>query len=76
MVRRIYLIRHARTVWNDERRIQGWADIEPYEEAKRIFLDKVRAIKDKPSAIFTSDLKRAIISAQLIREIYPETPIF
>jgi len=76
MVRRIYLIRHARTVWNDERRIQGWADIEPYEEAKRIFLDKVRAIKDKPSAIFTSDLNRAIISAQLIREIYPETPIF
>jgi probable phosphoglycerate mutase len=76
MVRRIYLIRHARTVWNDERRIQGWADIEPYEEAKRIFLDKVRAIKDKPSAIFTSDLKRAITSAQLIREIYPETPIF
>jgi Fructose-2,6-bisphosphatase len=76
MVRRIYLIRHARTVWNDERRIQGWVDIEPYEEAKRIFLDKVRAIKDKPSAIFTSDLKRATISAQLIREIYPETPIF
>jgi len=60
MVRRIYLIRHARTIWNDEKRIQGWADIEPYEEAKKFFLEKVKTINDKPSAIFTSDLKRAL----------------
>ncbi len=76
MARRIYLIRHARTVWNDERRIQGWADIEPYDEAKKVFLEKMKLIEDKPHAIFTSDLKRAIISAQLIREIYPQVPIF
>ena len=76
MVRRIYLIRHARTIWNDEKRIQGWADIEPYEEAKKFFLEKVKTINDKPSAIFTSDLKRALTSAYLIREIYPATPIF
>ncbi len=72
---KIYLIRHARTVWNDERRIQGWADIEPYEEAKKIFLEKVRKIPDNPDVIFSSDLKRAIISANLIRQLHPNTPI-
>jgi Fructose-2,6-bisphosphatase len=39
-------------------------------------LEKVKTINDKPSAIFTSDLKRALTSAYLIREIYPATPIF
>lgn len=72
---KIYLIRHARTVWNDEKRIQGWADIEPYEKAKEVFLDKVKNIPDKPDVIFSSDLKRAIISANLIKTLYPDVLI-
>jgi len=73
---KVFLIRHARTVWNDERRIQGWADIEPYEEAIRIFYERMKTINEKPDVIFSSDLKRALISAEIIKRIYGDVPIF
>lgn len=64
----IYLIRHGQTEWNVEERLQGWSD-SPLTEAGKA---KARALaldlsKNPPDLIYTSDLGRALHTAEILR---------
>ncbi len=65
----VYLIRHAQTAWNVNRRAQGHADI-PLDELGRkqaaLLGDAFRKIR--LDAIHTSDLARSFVTAEHIRE--------
>lgn len=65
----IYIIRHGQTVWNKQRKLQGSTDIELTEEGKRLATLTGEGLKgiafDK---VFSSPLKRAYVTAQLIHE--------
>jgi len=64
---RIYIARHGETTWNVEGRIQGRSDpdLSPKGHAQSLAL--VEQLKDTPlSAIYTSTLKRSILTAQPI----------
>lgn len=76
MKTKIYFVRHGETVWNTERRYQGWTDIELSdvgikqaellgERFKNINIDK----------IYVSPLKRAIQTAEPISKVTGITPI-
>jgi probable phosphoglycerate mutase len=32
----LYIVRHGKTYWNEERKIQGWADIDLTEEGREV----------------------------------------
>lgn len=68
---RIYLIRHGETAWNQERRCQGFSDIElnekGLEQAKRL----AYSLKDEVvTAVYSSPLKRARQTAQEIADLH------
>src|SRR4051812_14446297 len=65
----VYLVRHGETTWNAERRFQGQLDVElsstGVEQAEAVAL----WLASQPvhfTAIFSSDLKRAVQTAQTI----------
>ncbi|CAL60480.1 putative Phosphoglycerate/bisphosphoglycerate mutase [Herminiimonas arsenicoxydans] len=61
----ILLIRHGETDWNVEKRLQGHHDIDLNREGVRQVAALGRALLDEPlDAIFSSDLKRALGTAQ------------
>ena len=64
---KIFLIRHGRTVWNEERRCQGITDIplsqEGIEEARRL---RERLRDERIDIAFSSPLKRALETARII----------
>lgn len=66
---RFYLIRHGETVWNKEKRYQGWTDIELSEKGKKQaeLLGK-RFQNLKINAVYSSPLKRAVKTAQPIAD--------
>ena len=72
---RFVLIRHARTRWNDAKRLQGWSDVEPYPEALTRFWEATEDIPIRPDVIYTSDLKRAVLSGRLLLNRYGEVPL-
>ena len=58
--RRLVLLRHGRTAWNDSGRAQGHADIELDEVGHRQAAAAAPALAAlRPSALWTSDLARA-----------------
>ena len=64
---KIYLIRHARTIANEEKRYVGWEDVdlaeEGYLQAERL----ASRFQDIPiSALFSSDLLRAVKTAEAL----------
>lgn len=65
----LYLVRHGKTEYNEQRRIQGHIDTpltdEGYENAFRV-AEKLRGIKF--DHIYSSDLGRAFITAHIIAE--------
>lgn len=64
---KLYLVRHGQTDWNKERRIQGRADIELNEFGRHLAVETGKGLKDVPfAACFSSPLKRAVETAQLI----------
>lgn len=69
MKTRFLLVRHGETDWNKEKRCQGWTDIPLNEtgilQAKNI---SKQIKKEDFSAVYTSDLKRAFQTAQIINE--------
>jgi broad specificity phosphatase PhoE len=69
------LIRHARTRWNDAKRLQGWSDVEPYPEALSRFWEATANVPVVPDAIYTSDLKRARLSGELLLARYGDVPL-
>ena len=42
----LYIVRHGKTYWNDEKRIQGWADIELTESGRQVAFDSAEGMKD------------------------------
>ncbi len=69
MTRRLVLLRHGRTAWNAERRFQGQAD-PPLDEVGRAQAYEVAAmvLALGPSRIVSSDLQRALVTAQIVAE--------
>jgi len=65
----LILVRHGQSLWNQERRFTGWADIDLTEQGKeeaRRAGQLIRELNIEFHAYFTSRLKRAINSLEII----------
>jgi broad specificity phosphatase PhoE len=63
----IYVARHGETTWNAEGRIQGRSDPDLSHRGYQQTLELFEILKDRPiSAIYTSTLKRTILTAEPI----------
>ena len=68
----LILVRHGQSLWNKERRFTGWADIDLTEQGKSEAERAGQLIKElniEFHAYFTSQLKRAINSLEIILKI-------
>ena len=66
---KIYIARHGETTWNAEGRAQGRSDPDLSPKGYGQSLILLEHLKDKPiSAIYTSTLRRSILTAQPIAE--------
>ncbi|RKZ01191.1 MAG: alpha-ribazole phosphatase [Candidatus Hydrothermota bacterium] len=65
----IYLVRHGETTWNAMDRVQGWVAV-PLNEKGKAQAVKLRDlfISIEFSAIYSSDLERAVQTARIIAE--------
>lgn len=64
----LYIIRHGKTYWNEQRKIQGWADIDLTEEGRDVARETAEALKDVHfDAIYASPLKRAYDTACILK---------
>jgi alpha-ribazole phosphatase len=69
MAIRIFLVRHGLTIWNHEFRYQGHTDIELSSEGRaQAKALQQRFQQENFTAIFCSDLKRALETAKIINE--------
>ena len=68
----LVLVRHGQSLWNKERRFTGWADIGLTEQGKSEAKHAGQLIKElniKFDAYFTSELKRAVNSLDIILKV-------
>lgn len=64
---KLYLLRHGRTLWNEQGRLQGRADVPLSEEGRRAARHTGKTLAAVPfSAAFSSPLLRARETAELI----------
>jgi broad specificity phosphatase PhoE len=64
---RIILIRHGQTEWNRQERFRGWVDIDLDETGiRQAKAAAPRIVQWEVTAIYTSPLKRAMATAQII----------
>jgi broad specificity phosphatase PhoE len=67
---KIYLVRHGQTDYNLNDLIQGWVDIELNENGIKQSMELGEKLKDiKFDVIYSSDLKRAIQTSEIINKI-------
>ncbi|NHJ00953.1 MAG: 2,3-diphosphoglycerate-dependent phosphoglycerate mutase [Candidatus Heimdallarchaeota archaeon] len=67
MVSLLCIIRHGESVWNNLNLFTGWTDVSLTERGRKDSIQAAKQIKDLSfEAAFTSDLKRANESLQLI----------
>jgi len=74
----LILVRHGQSLWNKERKFTGFVDIELAEEGKLEARNAGKLIEElniEFDAFFTSDLKRAINSLNIILKILNKTNI-
>lgn len=63
----LILVRHGETEWNRTGRCQGVADIDLNHNGKKQIGELARSLKDEDiSAVYSSDLKRAVETAEEI----------
>ena len=65
----LYIVRHGKTIWNKERRLQGSIDIELAEEgieAAELLHDQLISSNITFDRIYSSPLKRAKKTAEII----------
>ncbi|WP_342118766.1 histidine phosphatase family protein [Pseudoduganella sp. OTU4001] len=73
---KILLIRHGETTWNAVRRLQGHTDIPLSPTGERQAEALARALADEPlDAIISSDLGRALQTAQAVAVLHPQLPL-
>ena len=66
---RLYIWRHGRTLWNAERRIQGQTDVELDETGHtQAAAAAAQLARLRPDAIVSSDLRRAVQTAEYLAE--------
>jgi alpha-ribazole phosphatase len=66
---KIYVARHGETTWNAEGRAQGRSDPDLSSKGYAQSLDLLERLKDRPiSAIYSSTLRRSILTAKPIAE--------
>ena len=68
----LILVRHGQSLWNKERRFTGWVDVELTEQGKseaQLAGQLIKELNIGLDAYFTSQLKRAINSLEIILEI-------
>lgn len=66
---RLYIWRHGRTLWNAERRIQGQTDVELDETGHtQAATAAAHLARLQPDAIVSSDLRRAVQTAEYLAE--------
>ena len=69
----LILVRHGQSLWNRERRFTGWADIDLTEEVgkseARHAGQLIKRLNIKFDAFFTSQLKRAVKSLNIIMQV-------
>ena len=68
----LILVRHGQSLWNKERRFSGWADIDLTEQGRSEAKEAGKLIKELKiefNSYFTSKLKRATESLEIILEI-------
>ncbi len=76
MTLRLWLVRHAQSTWNAERRLQGKADPPLTEEGRRqAACVAKRLAKIEPTALYTSPLERTAETARVIGEATELRPI-
>lgn len=64
----IYIVRHGETLWNKDKRLQGRTDIELSDYGRKLAIETGEALADtRIDHIFSSPLKRAYETAELIR---------
>src|SRR6185436_14234551 len=64
---RLFVVRHAQTDWNRERRYQGWQDSPLSEVGRGQAAAVARALQDgKLDAVYSSPLRRAVTTAEAI----------
>ena len=64
----LYIVRHGKTYWNEQRKIQGWADIDLTEEGREVAVLSAEGMKEIHfDAIYSSPLKRANETAHILR---------
>src|SRR5262245_16911070 len=75
---RLLLVRHGETVWNQGNRWQGQADV-PLSESGRIqarrLAERLLAEGRQVRAIYTSDLSRAVHTAEILGEVLGIPPL-
>lgn len=68
---RVILVRHARTVWNSERRYGGHTNVSLDETGKNQVKKVAQRLKSYPiKAVYASDLERAYQTAEAIADIH------
>lgn len=73
---KLYFIRHGETEWNKQRKLQGQVDIPLNEYGRSLAKITAEGMADIPfDKVFTSPLKRAKETAQILCENRPVTPI-
>lgn len=73
---KLYVIRHGETTWNVERKLQGASDTELNENGIALAIKTGKAMKEIPFDLcFTSPLKRARHTAQLVLGDRKEVPV-
>ena len=71
----LILVRHGQSLWNHERRFTGWADISLTEKGKseaKYAGELIKKLNIKFDSFFTSNLKRATNSMDIILKIINE----
>jgi broad specificity phosphatase PhoE len=67
----LYLIRHGRTDWNDERRIMGVGPVPLNEEGRRTVRQLAETLaSDKIPVVYTSTVARAVETAGILAEVW------
>jgi probable phosphoglycerate mutase len=65
---RLFFVRHGTTAWNQQGRLQGWADVPLSETGRRqaVYVGRAIAATAAPERVVTSPLRRAVETARVV----------